>query len=621
MKDHLHAPDLKERDTQIKAFSLILGLILMLVVFLPNILAFGFGAPGSTYLGSVFNSDDHMVYAAWIRQASEGAILFDNRFTTDSQPGRTFHLYFLILGWVAKFVGITAATTGARLLFSFTFVWMLGALLRRSTLSIYACKLSMIFAVFGGGFGFLVWHKFGRMIVNPRSAGFSFIFGDLLPVDVWQPEVAVFSSALTNGLFMVSLTLMLVVLVSAIDSQHSWKSVLAGAISMGILMNIHSYDVMLIGLILCGLLVAVIAKKEFTGIWLGRIAVICAGIIPGAYWFLHTLATDPVFQERVATPTFSPNFRALLIGILPAWALTLVAMKRIPEGKPIAAGLFGIGTVGLGIGLSQVGDFFLMNWVGFLIAFICGLVIIWLGSRDCHFWNLMLSWAVLGVLAPYAPVLFQRKLAAGLIIPFAILGAMGLGELMKNMDRIQRNLLTSVLGLSLGMSSVLWLQRDALLIRDDVSTTTVQPAFLTAEMSKIISTISQTRITDNGVDRSPSVIAIPGVPNPMSGTDRFGRPYIVDMNPIVSGFAGAYTYAGHWSETPKYADKRNETMQILFTGQISTAEQLEWLKSKSIDFIIAPNLENYPDLPFRDLKSLGEVQVKGPEFLLIRLNR
>jgi len=621
VKDHLHAPDLKERDDQIRKFSLILGLVLVAMVSLPNLLALGLGISGSSYLGSVFNSDDHMVYAAWIRQASEGAILFDNRFTTEPQPGQTFHLYFLVLGWVAKFIGVTAATTSARLIFSFTFVWMLGALLRRSTLSIYACKLSMIFAVFGGGLGFLVWHKFGRMIVSPRTTGFSSVFGGLLPVDVWQPEVGVFSSALTNGLFMISLTLMVVVLVSAIDAQQSWKSVIPGAVALGILMNIHSYDVMLIGLILVGFLITIIAQKEFSGIWLGRIAAMCAGIIPGAYWFLHTLATDPVFQERAATPTFSPNFRALLLGIFPAWALMLVALRKLPEGNPIAVSVFGAGTLGLAFALSTVGDFFPMTWAGFAISVICAGIVVWFGSRKCHFWNLMLAWAVFGILAPYAPVLFQRKLAAGLIIPFAILGALGLGELMKNMDRIQRNLLTTVLGVTLGMSSVMWLQRDALLIRDDVSTTTVQPAFLSEEMSKIISIISNTRIQDGDKDRAPNVVAVPGIPSPTGEPDRYARPYFVDMNPIVSGLAGAYTYAGHWSETPKYAEKRSETMRILFTGQVSSQEQISWLGKNKIDFVIAPNIKNYPDLPYRDLRGLGEIQLEGPEFLLIRLTR
>jgi arabinosyltransferase C len=479
----------------------------------------------------------------------------------------------------------------------------------------------MIFAVFGGGLGFLVWHKFGRMIVSPRTTGFSSVFGGLLPVDVWQPEVGVFSSALTNGLFMISLTLMVVMLVSAIDAQQSWKSVIPGAVALGILMNIHSYDVMLIGLILLGFLITIIAQKEFSGIWLGRIAAMCAGIIPGAYWFLHTLATDPVFQERAATPTFSPNFRALLLGIFPAWALMLVALRKLPEGKPIAVSVFGAGTLGLAFALSTVGDFFPMTWAGFAISVICAGIVVWFGSRKCHFWNLMLAWAVFGILAPYAPVLFQRKLAAGLIIPFAILGALGLGELMKNMDRIQRNLLTTVLGVTLGMSSVMWLQRDALLIRDDVSTTTVQPAFLSEEMSKIISIISNTRIQDGDKDRAPNVVAVPGIPSPTGEPDRYARPYIVDMNPIVSGLAGAYTYAGHWSETPKYAEKRSETMRILFTGQVSSQEQISWLGKNKIDFVIAPNIKNYPDLPYRDLRGLGEIQLEGPEFLLIRLTR
>jgi hypothetical protein len=62
-------------------------------------------------------------------------------------------------------------------------------------------------------------------------------------------------------------------------------------------------------------------------------------------------------------------------------------------------------------------------------------------------------------------------------------------------------------------------------------------------------------------------------------------------------------------------------MRILFTGQVSSQEQISWLGKNKIDFVIAPNIKNYPDLPYRDLRGLGEIQLEGPEFLLIRLTR
>jgi hypothetical protein len=48
---------------------------------------------------------------------------------------------------------------------------------------------------------------------------------------------------------------------------------------------------------------------------------------------------------------------------------------------------------------------------------------------------------------------------------------------------------------------------------------------------------------------------------------------------------------------------------------------MSWLAKNKIDFVIAPTIKNYPDLPYRDLRGLGEIQLEGPEFLLIRLTR
>src|ERR1700722_11450861 len=64
------------------------------------------GGSGGTYLGYQYNTDDHMVYSAWMRQAMDGRFLMDNRFTTDVQPSLTINVYFFTLGLIAKATGL-----------------------------------------------------------------------------------------------------------------------------------------------------------------------------------------------------------------------------------------------------------------------------------------------------------------------------------------------------------------------------------------------------------------------------------------------------------------------------------------------------------------------------------
>ena len=80
---------------EIRKFGKILALAAAALAALPVLLGFLAKPEGQTYLPFHLSLDDHMVYAAWMRQAMDGHSLFDNRFTTDAQPGLTFHLLFL----------------------------------------------------------------------------------------------------------------------------------------------------------------------------------------------------------------------------------------------------------------------------------------------------------------------------------------------------------------------------------------------------------------------------------------------------------------------------------------------------------------------------------------------
>ena len=303
-----------------------------LLAFLPFLINFLSTPSGSMYLGHQTNNDDQMVYAAWMRQAMDGHFFFDNRFTVDVQPRLTVHLYFFIVGLFAKLLSLTWAPAISRLVFSFFFVLLLGACLDKLEWGERWKRVGQLFCIFGAGIGYLVWHDFKGGITKPSA--FTQLLGGQLPVDIFQPEGFLFPSMLTNGLFMVSLCLILWVFNAVVSSKDSPRLLASGTLAMGILMNIHSYDVLLVGLVLVGLLACSVYQKTLSKAWVLRAVFIVLGVAPAAIWFMIVLKNDPVFQARAATETYSPNFRQVLFGYLPLIALGLTGLL-LRAGKDI----------------------------------------------------------------------------------------------------------------------------------------------------------------------------------------------------------------------------------------------------------------------------------------------
>lgn len=609
-------PAAEIREKSERQFVVFLALISAVFALLPTIIAWATAPAGSAYLGIQYNLDDHMVYAAWMQQAADGSLIFDNRFAIDEQPRLTINLYFLALGSIAKFLGIPLTLALSRAVFAAVLVFLLHRLARRVTPGVFATKLALTLSVFGGGIGFSLWHTFGQTIERDSYAPVSRLLMGRLPTDVWQPEGFVFSSILTNGLFVASLCLVIVAFLSILNAKESGKYVPHGAFATFLLANIHSYDMMLVGLVLLGFLTMAIVRKQVQGLWLLRSTVIALGSLPPALWLSHVLASDPVFQARAATETFSPNFRQVVLGY---FFLFLFGIAALLIGQPNRNRVGGLALVGLMIFLlvfagGHLHGYFLSPalWAGVLAV---ALVILAQLSTNGVATNLITSWAVIGLVAPYFPALFQRKLLMGLSIPWAILGAIAIAGMTKNLERGARNLVLTLFIILMSASSLRWFSREVELARINVSNTTSHAVHLGADVQSILSILradSTKRIV---------VIAMPGVAsmdnddqgNPIP--DTFGTPYLPDLNPILSGLAGVYTYAGHWSETPDYVNRRRESTKFFLAGS-GTSDLLEKTQAS---YVVAPVPKAYPQLPLADLSGIGEILYDGTQFRLIRV--
>ena len=600
-------------------FIWVLSIVVGLIAALPAFLAWQSTPPGSSFLGYVFSTDDQMVYAAWIRQAMANQFLFDNRFTTAAQPGLTINLYFLAVGQIARLTGIVFATHLVRVGLSILLVHQLFALVRRLNWPVYETKLAVTFAIFAGGIGFLVWHTFGVAIVRPTPTLVSDLLSGRLPIDVWQPEAFTLPSMLVNGLFIAALNLIIYAFRCYLDAQFSWKPVLPGAIAMLVLMNIHSYDVLLIGLVLFGFMVMEWARDRTNREWIIRAFVISAGILPAALWFLYVLKNDPVFQARAATLTYSPNFRSVLAGIILPLLLSipmLLTSRELKKRSSFATVLVLVVYGALAIAAGSYQDGYFLSWVWFAGIYLFLVFLLYSLASLNPTRNLIVSWAVISPVALYFPALFQRKLAMGMIIPWGILAAGGAGLLLAKQARSGRNLATILAITVISASSLRWVTREFNLERTNVGNTTVHTVYLTTDMTKAI----------QALDKEPGkkvVIALPGVATPVLSNgenvpDEFASPVIPDLNAVATGFTGAYSIAGHWSETPEYNKVRNEVTR-LFLASTPIGVRKQQLAEMGVTHIIAPHPESFPDLGLADLRDCGEEITEGTSFSLVRV--
>ncbi|MEO7454078.1 MAG: hypothetical protein ABIV13_04880 [Fimbriimonadales bacterium] len=564
---------------------------------LPYLFALAIQPEETVYLGVHSNYDDHAVYAAWTKQAQEGRFFFENRFTTDEQPGRTIHLYFLAAGWLAKAVGIPIALHVFRFLFGFLALLALFRLVERY-LDEGVRLPAFILGIFAAGVGFFFWRNYG--------------FDG--PIDVWQPEAFVFPSLMQNGLFCAALWLILVVWKCILEAKDSWQPVALGGAALLALTNIHTYDTLQIALVGIGFLAAMVGAKEFWLGWLGRALLMALGAVPALGWFVYARSIDPVFASRADTVTISAPIWWVLLGISPA--LLLAGFGLWKKGNRFAvigaAGLFGA------IGVLQTLSAYRMDSVWASMPLFVGLMVIavalcWMYRPTSPIYGMLFAWIVVGVIALYYPGLFQRKLAMALALPAGIAAAVGLSGVaaLRNMRYVYVLVIAA-----LGATGIFWLARETGMATRNTSNTTMQSIYWPAEIGEISRFF---RERDNSND---AVIAMPGIAVP----DDFDNPTgyaiaIPDLNPVLSGWGGIKTFAGHWSETPDYLARRQRVMNDLFSQNATAESAYLLMRDSGATYIVAPTSEIAAQarVPSRDFYTgMGEVIYEGDSFVLVR---
>jgi arabinosyltransferase C len=469
-------------------FALAVAAGVMAVTCLPYVLCWYATPPGGVFAGVLANADDHGVYLAWMRQARDGHFCFRNLFTNEPQSGRYVHLYFWLLGSLARVTGLSlplADHLGRCLagIATLLLAYRLGAFFtsdrftRRVILWTTACS---------SGLGWLFWLPH----VSQRS-----------PVDAWQPEAFTFQSLYMNGLFAVSLALMLGVVIGLLlaDLHRRSRYAVAAGLCGLLLANIHTYDTLTLAVVWAGYLLAALcaAPREFAR-RLGH--ALLAGLVaaPGLAYEVWYYRSEQVFQQRVAVPTLSPPFRLYLWGY------------------------------GLLLPLAAYGAWLLLRRARL---------------RETPHLLLPPVWAAVGLALPYLPVTYQRKLVMGEHLPLALLAGIGIAGLVwllwpPGTPVVRRILAGAVIALT-AVTPVRYMLRDVeLAMEKNVTTTSVHPVWWPASDFAAMNWMSEHLPPDAVILAYPiGAVFMPAV------TDRT-------------------VYAGHWGETPGFTKKMDQVTRF-----------------------------------------------------------
>jgi hypothetical protein len=350
-----------------------------------------------------------------------------------------------------------------------------------------------------------------------------------MPVDTWQPEAFTFLSIYTTVLFVVATTFILTAFYNLIRGELTGNykyAVYAGLCGLA-LGNIHSYDVLHIAAAWGFYLVAatVIEKKFNRDRWL-RAFLAGALTLPSTVYQFWVFLHEPVFHARANTPTLSPILLYYVLGYGFVFFLALAAVILIATKRQAFI------------------DFFSNKQVMLWIA----------------------SWAVAGLTIIYLPVQFQRKMAMGEHVPLCILAGGAAAYIATGVRQKLRPILLSLLVVATFPTNALFLARDYHHIEYNTSEIQQAEPFLTDPQVDVLKWLR--RNTKPG----QAVLAFP----PMGAIGQF-----------VPGYCDRPVWVGHWSETPNYAQKSAELLEMCYQSTPENVRHL-FIVSTGVRYLVYP---------------------------------
>lgn len=526
----------------------------------------GLQAARAWYSWLGYNLDDSCVYLAWMRQAADGSFFQRNLFTTEPQKGQQFNLFFLALGNLARLTHLPLLFVyhAARIVLGIALLravwWLLELLLPNARVR----RAAYLLVCFSAGLGWL--------------PGFWRDSGIESPVDVWQPEAITFLCLYLSPLFLVSLLLMVGVLgwLWVAEQTRSLRPTLYAGLCGLLLGNIHTYDVITLVAIWGTFLIirtVIEHRLDVLGAWGRALLAGSLAAVSTAYTY-YLLRTEEVFAQRAAVATLSPPLSLYLLGyglLIPLACAGAFALWRLPnrrgEGETYAPHSSPLSLQPSALFLSV--------------------------------------WAIVNLAVTYLPVSFQRKMLMGEHLPLAILSGVGLAGMIQGLNGKMRGLCLTVVILFLSLTNVRFLLRDMENFLANRGQSKIQRPYMYPGEVAALEWLRQ---------HTPP--GTPIQPLPWVYTLEEGRMGVLDTTvaSFAPGLSGRPVHAGHWGETPRFAETMGQWVRFL-RPTMTDEERRMFLRSTGVRYLLFTQkpTESRDELTYRTL--LAPFFSKPPPFL------
>lgn len=356
--------------------AIIYALALLALTTLPYLLAWSQPDASWRFSGFLIGVEDSQSYIAKMRQGAAGQLDFTLVYTTEPhQPAVGVYLHYLLPGWViGRFIpesspaltpALIAAFHALRLAAAAVYLAVLYRFISAFVLTVRLRLLAFVLATIGGGLGWLLLLTGTLPPEFFLPEGFGFL--SLLAV----PHLLLARAALLGGLLL---------LMRAAESGR-WRPAVGAGLCWALMAAIVPFYLAVVYALL--------------GAWIGLVWL-------RARAFPARLLAMSVAAGGLTLPLFA--FYLLQFGANPAMA-AWSAQNLLPTPAPLVL---------------------ILAYLPLLIAALTALPFVWASAYDKGRLNLLLAWVLIAPILAYLPINVQRRLLEGVLIPLALLAAIGL---------------------------------------------------------------------------------------------------------------------------------------------------------------------------------------------------
>lgn len=352
------------------------ALALIALTTLPYLLAWGQSNEDWRFSGFLIGAEDSQSYIAKMRQGAAGQLDFTLVYTTEPhQSTAGIYLHYLLPGWViGHFVpesgpDLTPVLITAfhllRLAAAIVYLIVLYRFISAFVLTAWLRLLAFVLATVGGGLGWLLLLT-GTLppeFFLPEGFGFLSLFA--------IPHLLLTRAALLGGL--------LLLMRAAEDGR--WRPAVGAGLCWALMAAIVPFYLAVVYALL--------------GAWIGLVWL-------RARAFPRRLLVMSAAAGGLTLPLFA--FYLLQFGSNPALA-AWSAQNSLPTPPPLHL---------------------LLAYLPLLIAALTALPFTWAAAYDKGRLNLLLAWLLIAPILAWLPINVQRRLLEGVLIPLALLAAIGL---------------------------------------------------------------------------------------------------------------------------------------------------------------------------------------------------